>query len=159
MLLSRHAKGCGSRVSGRALSTLNEGGVVAVGQQFSLSRTFTQADLVAFSDLSGDYNPIHLDAAAARAAGFERPLCHGMLYSTLFGTAFARAVPGVLYVSQSLHFKRPVYVDEALEAVIEVQEVRRRLCTFATTLIKHGSGGETVVAVTGTGIARLPRLR
>lgn len=141
----------------RALSTLNCGGVVEVGQRLTMSRTFSQADVQAFAVLSGDYNPIHLDASAARAAGFERPLCHGLLYSSLPGTLLAQALPGVVYVSQTLNFKRPVYVDEPLQVVIEVETVlRRRLVSFATTVLKCGEGGPDAIAMSGTAVAQLP---
>lgn len=111
-----------SRCIQRGFATLNENGVIEVGQRLSMRRTFTQADVLAFADLTGDHNPIHKDASAAVAAGFEKPLCHGMLYSSLPGTLFARTVPGSVYVSQTLNFKRPVYVDEEVEVVIEVTQ-------------------------------------
>ena len=142
----------------RRLATLNENGVVEVGQTLSMCRTFTQADVLAFADITGDHNPIHSDKAAARAAGFEKPLCHGMLYSTLPGTLFARAVPGAVYVSQTLNFKRPVLVDEEVEVVIQVEQVRRRFCTFATRVLKRGDDGEKAVVMQGTAVTRLPAL-
>jgi acyl dehydratase len=43
----------------------------------------TAIDLALFAAASGDHNPLHLDADVARAAGFDRPLVHGML-STAF---------------------------------------------------------------------------
>src|SRR4051794_25201066 len=48
----------------------------------SPARTVTEADVVAFAGLSGDYNPIHVDHEAARAGAFGRPIAHG-----LFGLA------------------------------------------------------------------------
>ena len=83
----------GHRCAFRFVATLNERGVVAVGQALSIRRSFTQAEVLAFANLTGDHNPIHSDKAAARAAGFDRPLCHGMLYSTLPSMLFARTVP------------------------------------------------------------------
>ena len=51
-----------------------------VGREFvSEPRTVTNADVGAFAALTGDRNPIHLDAVAARAAGFEQPVAHGVL--------------------------------------------------------------------------------
>jgi hypothetical protein len=55
-----------------------------VGQIFSLRRAFTADDVASFARLSEDANPIHLDAAAARAAGFPGPVVHGMLCASLF---------------------------------------------------------------------------
>jgi len=42
-------------------------------------RVVTEADVRGFAELSGDRNPIHLDAAAAIQAGFDRPVAHGAL--------------------------------------------------------------------------------
>ena len=140
----------------RNLVTLSENGVVAVGQMISMRHTFSQSDVLAFANVSGDHNPIHKEAAAAHTAGFEKPLCHGMLYSSLPGTLFARTVPNSVYVSQTLRFKRPVFVDEEVEVVIQVEQVRKRFCTFATTILKVGRDGEMAVAMEGTAVVRLP---
>lgn len=50
------------------------------GREFATGeRVITEADVRAFADVSGDRNPIHLDAAAAREAGFAEPVVHGAL--------------------------------------------------------------------------------
>jgi acyl dehydratase len=57
-------------------------------------------DLALFAAASGDHNPLHLDAEAARAAGFDRPVVHGMLtmayaarlFSRVFGAGSVRAL-------------------------------------------------------------------
>ncbi len=53
---------------------------VEVGQEWeSLARTVTEADIVNFAGLSGDFNPIHIDHEFARATPFRRPIAHGLL--------------------------------------------------------------------------------
>ena len=53
---------------------------VAVGQEWtSLARTVTQADVVNFAGLSGDFNPIHIDHEFARTTAFGQPIAHGLL--------------------------------------------------------------------------------
>jgi len=53
---------------------------VAVGQEWeSVGRTITEADIVNFAGLSGDFNPIHMDHEFARTTPFRRPIAHGML--------------------------------------------------------------------------------
>src|SRR5438552_17816840 len=53
---------------------------VAVGQEWeSQGRTLTEADVVNFAGLSGDFNPIHVDHEFARTTPFRRPICHGLL--------------------------------------------------------------------------------
>lgn len=54
-------------------------------------------DLALFAAASGDHNPLHLDAEVARAAGFERPVVHGMLTMAYAGRLITRQFgPGSL---------------------------------------------------------------
>lgn len=92
------------------------GAPVQVGQEAWLVRQFTMADVLAFAKLSGDHNPVHVDAAAAARSQFGRCVVHGMLYSSLFSTIFATQVPGCIYLEQSVHFKSPVFVGDAVKA-------------------------------------------
>lgn len=53
---------------------------LALGQAFvTTERQISEADVRAFAELSGDRNPIHLDAGAAVEAGFAEPVAHGAL--------------------------------------------------------------------------------
>src|SRR6516225_5810072 len=53
---------------------------VEIGQEWkSLSRTITEADIVNFAGLSGDFNPIHIDHQFAKTTAFRRPIAHGLL--------------------------------------------------------------------------------
>lgn len=50
----------------------------------------TAVDLALFAASSGDHNPLHLDAAVARAAGFDQPVVHGMLTMAFVARLFTR---------------------------------------------------------------------
>ena len=84
---------------------------VKVGDAFSFERQIDEAALADFSNLSGDHNPIHSDAAYAREAGFDGQVAHGMLLGSLFSTLIGMLCPGEhgLYLSQTLNFRRPVF--------------------------------------------------
>jgi len=98
-----------------------------------------------FAEASGDTNLVHLDDAAARAAGFEGVLAHGMLVaagiSRILGTRFPG--PGTIYVNQSLSFRRPVYPD--VEIVFTVRVITRigRRAILTTTVT---AGDEVLVS-------------
>lgn len=78
-------------------------------------RTLTQADFDAFARLSGDDNPIHLNADFAAKSRFGRPVAHGaMLLSILRGLA-AQVAPGARLVSQNAMFPAPTFADEPLQ--------------------------------------------
>ena len=70
---------------------------VEVGQCCSMERVFSAADVADCARLGGDTNPIHTDAAAARAAGFESQPVQGILCAGLFpaiiGTRYVRTLP------------------------------------------------------------------
>mmetsp|Transcript_28456 Transcript_28456/g.28785 ORF Transcript_28456/g.28785 Transcript_28456/m.28785 type:complete len:188 (+) Transcript_28456:212-775(+) len=93
-----------------------------VGSNAELRHSFTQKMVDDFAKLSGDNNPLHVDPEFARKSFFQKPIVHGILVSSLFSTIFGRTVHGSIYVSQSLTFKRPVYVNQAIIASINVMK-------------------------------------
>ncbi|CAG9568980.1 putative 3-hydroxyacyl-ACP dehydratase [Leishmania major strain Friedlin] len=101
--------------------------IIRVGAQASKTVKITQRDVVTFGDLIQDHNPIHSDAAAAKAAGFPSPICYGMLAGSLFSGLMATEIPGpnTVYLSQSLRFTRPIFVGDELEVIAKVTRFRR----------------------------------
>ena len=77
-----------------------------------------------FAHLTGDTNPIHLNHVEAKAVGFSQPIAHGMLVASLIPTLLAYALPGAVYLSQTLKFKMPVFHEENIKALIEVKQIR-----------------------------------
>ena len=101
-----------------------------------LTRRFTADDVEAYAALSGDHNPIHLDEAAAATTRFGQRIVHGMLPAGLFGTVFAAAYPGSVYVAQSFAFRAPVFLDD---------DVLARITVTRTWPAGRGGKGGTVV--------------
>jgi len=95
-----------------------------VGDEATISRTFTQDDVEAFSRLSGDNNPVHLDEEYAKQTRFGGRIIHGMLVSSLISCALATVLPGPgsIYLSQQLSFRAPAKVGERLTARVRVNE-------------------------------------
>lgn len=98
---------------------------VHVGMTASMTRQVTDADIHAFADLSGDYNPVHLDDEYAEASSFKRRIAHGMLSATFLSTLLGTKMPGEgsIYTSQTLKFVRPVYIDDTVIAKVTVTHV------------------------------------
>lgn len=96
------------------------------GSRATIEHTFSAEDVAAFARLSGDSNPIHLDAAAARRAGFDRPVVHGVLVGSLISRLLGTRLPGpgTILLSQELKYRRPVYPDDPIRASVEVISVR-----------------------------------
>jgi UDP-4-amino-4,6-dideoxy-N-acetyl-beta-L-altrosamine N-acetyltransferase len=110
-----------------------------IGSVHRESLTLGRDQLRQYAEVSGDANPVHLDDGAARAAGFEGVLAHGMLvaagFSRILGTKFPG--PGTIYAAQSLQFLLPVHPDIELEYELKiVSRIGER--AFLSTQVKAG---------------------
>ncbi|WP_312270981.1 MaoC family dehydratase [Pseudomonas sp.] len=95
-----------------------------VGQKASVSRTIKERDLLLFAEVSGDRNPVHLDAEYAAKTVFREQIAHGMLSGALISAAIACELPGPgsIYLGQTLSFNKPVKLGDTLKVEIEVLE-------------------------------------
>jgi len=98
----------------------DEPGVLSVGDRITFSKTFSDEDVGAFADISGDTNRLHLEDEFAEKSRFGTRIAHGTLVSGLISAALAR-LPGLtIYLSQDLSFLAPAYIGDRLTATIEV---------------------------------------
>ena len=81
-------------------------------------------------------NPLHLDERAAVDSPWGSRLVHGLLYASLIPAIFGSTIAGCVYVDQDLHFRRPVFVGDAVTARVEVVELRE-------VPAKRGSGASS----------------
>ncbi|MGB3618543.1 MAG: MaoC family dehydratase [Catalinimonas sp.] len=88
---------------------------------------YAQADVARFAEVTGDDNPLHLDADYAADTPFKQPIIHGFLGASIFSKILGTLFPGsgTIYLEQTLAFKRPMYVDTDYTAHVEVVEVDR----------------------------------
>jgi acyl dehydratase len=97
---------------------------VEVGQQWeSLGRTITEADIVNFAGLSGDFNPIHMDHEFAKTTAFRRPIAHGLLVFSIGSGLGLHAPPmrtlAFLEVKDWL-FKGPIFAGDTIHVRSQV---------------------------------------
>ncbi|HZS45544.1 MAG TPA: MaoC family dehydratase [Blastocatellia bacterium] len=95
-----------------------------IGQKASFSKTITEADVVAFAGVSGDFNPLHIVEDYAKTTMFGQRIAHGMLTASLISTVLGMILPGpgCVYLSQSVKFVKPVHIGDTLTATVEVTE-------------------------------------
>ena len=109
---------------------------IEIGVCVSYSQTITDADIKAFAGISGDRNPVHLDENYAQNSKFKKRIAHGMMTASYFSALFGTKIPGegCVYTYQSLNFKRPVYINDTVEATVTVTEVdvEKRRVKFKT---------------------------
>lgn len=98
---------------------------LAVGMESSLSKTVGSADIDAFADVSGDRNPVHLDADYAASTMFKERIAHGMLSAAYISAVFGMQMPGpgAIYMSQTLQFKAPVKIGDTVVTTVKVTEL------------------------------------
>lgn len=94
-------------------------------QSAELTRTFTEADVQTFAELSGDHNRIHLDEQAAKKSIFGKKVVHGMLAASLISAVIGTLLPGegTIYLEQSLKFLAPVFPGDAVTARVSVDDI------------------------------------
>ncbi len=106
------------------------------GMTAQLTRCLDEEAVRTFAALTGDTNPVHLDAAYAAGTPFQRPIVHGMLTASLISAVLGTQLPGkgAIYVSQTIQFRAPVHVGDEVTAEVTVTSIdqRRRRVTFAT---------------------------
>lgn len=109
---------------------------IEVGQTATASHVVSEEAVIDFAKTSGDFNPIHLDEEYAKDSYFGKKLAHGMFSASLFSGIFGTQIPGpgCLYVGQNLRFRRPVFIGDVVNAVVEVTDIDRekRIVTFDT---------------------------
>lgn len=126
-----------------------------VGDMAEMSKTVTEADVVLFAGVTGDFNPVHVDAVAATRSMFGGRIAHGMLSAGFISAVIAMRLPGPgsIYLSQTLRFTKPVRIGDTVTARVEVMEVlaaKRRLRLATTCRNQHGEvvvDGEAMVMV------------
>jgi 3-hydroxybutyryl-CoA dehydratase len=93
-----------------------------IGQSASAARTVAEADVVAFAAVSGDANPVHLDADYAATTPFKQRIAHGMLTASFISALIAGRLPGpgAVYISQTLSFRRPVLFGAAVTTTVTI---------------------------------------
>jgi acyl dehydratase len=95
---------------------------VEVGQEWrSLGRTITEADVVNFAGLSGDFNPIHLDHHFARTTPFRRPIAHGLLVFSV-GSGLGLHAPPM----RTLAILNPAFPGDTIHVVSKVLDKQPR---------------------------------
>ncbi len=77
-----------------------------------------------FAKITGDNNPLHLDDEFAKKTIFKKRIAHGMLVASLISKVLGHDFPGAgtVYVSQSVNFRKPVYVGDKVKIHVEVKE-------------------------------------
>lgn len=113
----------------------------------SRSRTITEADIVNFAGLSGDFTPLHMDEEFAKSTAFGRRIAHGALIfsiSTGLSTQMNLLSDTLIafYGIEKLRFTKPVFIGDTIHVIKKVTDTLERgadrgVVTFSTTVLNQ----------------------
>lgn len=112
-----------------------------IGMSASYSQTISDSDIKSFAGISGDRNPVHMDKEYAENSRFKKRIAHGMISSSFFSALFGTKLPGegCVYVSQTLKFRKPVYIDDTVTATVVIERIdKEKRRVFFNTFCKVG---------------------
>jgi 3-hydroxybutyryl-CoA dehydratase len=98
---------------------------LALGMSASLENAVRERDIQSFAEITGDRNPVHLDTEYAATTPFKARISHGMLTAGYISAVFGVRIPGpgAIYVTQTLNFRRPVWIDDHITTTVTVAEL------------------------------------
>lgn len=118
-----------------------------IGDSFSTSREVTDELVRKFAEVSGDYNPIHLDEEFASKTRFGKRIAHGMLSGAFISAILGNELKGrtVIYLSQSLKFVAPVFIDDTVTTTSTITNIREEKGIVTFENVCTNQNGETLV--------------
>lgn len=115
---------------------------LSIGMTDRFAKTVTEADIVLFSGVSGDTNPVHLDEEYAAMTRFKGRITHGMLNASFISAVLGTRLPGPgsIYVSQNLKFRAPVRPGDTVTAICTVSAIdydRQRVSMDTVCVVRN----------------------
>ncbi len=129
---------------------------LSIGMDAIFAKTITDADVLMFAAVSGDTNPLHLNAEFAERTRFNQRIVHGMLTTSLWSTLLGTRLPGPgsAYMGQEINFLKPVHIGDTVTAKLTITKIdteKQRVFLNAEAFVR-----DTLVAV-GETRAWVPR--
>jgi acyl dehydratase len=89
---------------------------IRVGDTASVRHRIVSKDVHAFSRLSGDKNPLHVEEKYAKTTQFEKRVVHGFYLGSLVSQLVGMKLPGTyaLLMKETLEFRKPVFIGETV---------------------------------------------
>lgn len=130
---------------------------LGVGSYASFKRTFTAEDVRYFAAFLKDDDPVHFKLESLKSLGFEKPFVYGIMPTSLFSKLYLSTFISPVYLSQSVNFLTPIYIDEELEiglkiASLEKTKSNKIKCSMESYVIRVE---KNIQAISGTGLLLL----
>jgi len=116
-----------------------------VGDTFSISRVFTEKDIVLFADITRDYNPIHFDNRFTEVKGFSGRICHGLLVASMISEIGGQI--GWLATEMNFNFRKPIFFGDTIDCDLTITEIDDRDWATAKAEYKNQDGTLVIEAI------------
>lgn len=127
---------------------------IQVGDKASRAKTISESDVYLFAGITGDFNPIHVNAEYAKESLFKERVVHGILTTGLISAVIGTQLPGTdtIYLSQKVDFKAPVKIGDTVTAEVEVLEKKdaKHIILLRTTVTNQND----VVVIEGEAVVK-----
>ncbi len=96
-----------------------------IGEVAEMSKTVTEKDILDYADMTGDYNPIHIDEEAAKKTIFGGRIAHGVYALGLVSAVLGTKMPGygTIFLGQKVNYRLPIRIGDTIKAICEVSEI------------------------------------
>jgi acyl dehydratase len=109
-----------------------------VGDTFTVSRCFSEEDMMAFADVTRDYNAVHFNSRFSKVKNFKDRVCHGLLVGSML-TEIGGQISWLASV-MNFRFKQPVYFGETITCRFTVTDIDERLRASAEAVYYNQDG-------------------
>jgi 3-hydroxybutyryl-CoA dehydratase len=98
---------------------------IKIGEKYVKSFIISAEMIEGFALSTGDTNPVHMDDNYAKNTVFKKRIAHGFLIGSLISTVLGNYFPGngTIYMSQYIKFRRPVFIDDQVNVIVEAVEL------------------------------------
>lgn len=99
-----------------------------IGQAHETVHMIREEDITKFAEVSGDYNPLHMDDEFAAQTPFGQRIAHGALTASYISGILGNNLPGpgAIFTGLSMRFRRPVFIGDEVTVRAEVSEKNDR---------------------------------
>ena len=118
---------------------------VDVGYTTTHTKTITAKDIEMFAEISGDYNPVHMDEDFARKTFFKGRIAHGVIAVSLLSAAMAKLPGLVILLTHQSRFLKPVRIGDTITATAEATNVRKEKGIVVLKNTCTNQDGEVIV--------------
>lgn len=116
---------------------------IFLGREASASKTISEYDVYSFAGVTGDFNPIHVNAEFAKNSIFKERIAHGIISVGLISAVLGTQLPGIdtIYLAQEVKFLSPVKLGDTLTATVTcIEKNDDKHYIFFRTTVRNQKG-------------------